>query len=103
MLVDALEDAPEDEDVNSSLHEECVDNNSICDRMNIDHKNRCSDSVSSKDDMTKLTVKSFNCKKSNGNVLTEARKTISELFPRLDHLGSEGARNEFELLLKSVA
>ena len=83
---DALEDALEDEDVNSSFHEIRVKNNSLRDRRNIDHKNTCSVS-----------------KKSNFDVLTEVRETVSELFPYLNQSASDDARNEFELLVKSVA
>ena len=55
-----------------------------------------------------MTVNGFNRKKLNVdvlnvNVLTEVRKTIGELFPCLDQLGSKGARNKFKLLVKSVA
>ena len=101
--------APKVEDVNPSLHKEHVNDKSLCDRRDIDHKNTCSnftlsentcgDSVLSKDNMSKLMVdSSFNCKKSNVNVLTEVRKTVGGLFPQ-----SKGARNEFKALVKSVA
>ena len=92
--VNALEDTPENEDVNSSFHKECVDN---------DHKNTCGSSVLSKDDVTKFIVNGFNCKKSNVDVLTEVHKTVGELFPCLNQSGSKGATNKFELLVKSVA
>ena len=96
-------DAPEDEDVDFSLHEERVNNKSLCDRRNIDHKNMCSNSTLSEDNGTKLTVNSFKCKKLNVDVLTEVWKTVSELFPHLNQSRSKGARNKFELLVKSMA
>ena len=101
--------APKVEDVNPSLHKEPVDNRSLCDGRDVDHtntcsnftlsENTCSDSVLSEDDVSKSTVDGgFNCKKLNVDVLTEVHKTVSDLFPQ-----SKGARNKFEVLVKSVA
>ena len=52
----ALVNVPEDEDIDSSLHKECVNNKSLCGRKDIDCKNACSDSTLSEDHTTKLTV-----------------------------------------------
>ena len=101
--------APEVEDVDPSLHKERVNDKSLCDGRDVDRTNTCSNlalsestcsnSVSSKDNVSKLTVdSSFNCKKSNVDVLTEVHKTASDSFPQ-----SKGSRNKFEVLVKSMA
>ena len=85
-------EAPEVEDVNPSLHQKRVDDKHLCAGKDIDHTNTCSNftlsknmwsnSVLSKDDMSKLMVdSSFNCKKSNVDVLTEVHKTDGDLSP----------------------
>ena len=85
-----LVDAPEDQDANSSLHKGRVNDKSLCDRRDIDHKNMCNDSTSFKDDRTKLTVNSFDCKKSNVDVLAEVHETVGEPFPCLNQSGNKG-------------
>ena len=82
--------APDDKGIDSSFHEECVDKKSLCDRRDIDHKNMCNDSTSFKDDRTKLTVNSFDCKKSNVDVLAEVHETVGEPFPCLNQSGNKG-------------
>ena len=93
-------DTPEDEVVDSSSLEKRV-----CDRRDIDNKNTWSESTANKNTCCSDSSSSESTVKSEESidVLTEVRETVSELFPRLYLSGSEGARNEFELLVKTVA
>ena len=97
----------------SELVDEVVNSSSlkkrVCDRRDIDDKNTCSDSLSSESTVNKNTCSNSSLSESavNGeqsiDVLREVRETVSELFPRLYLSGSEDARNDFELLVKTVA